>query len=153
MCRWEAEEDLVAVGAGEPSGPEGTTVIDGVPEARSSIPRRRCPWIFSGSGFGVSAARLTEAWRDPERGLLISLTKVAGWRHPDVAHSKIWLELSTAQPRSGLVDPGNRGPPGTAAPAEPAAGERRLHRRRTLATDRRQGPGSARGRIHPNGST
>jgi len=57
---------------------------------------------------------LEEAWRDPEWGLLIWLTMVTGcrrgelcslrWRHLDVARSKLWLELATAQPRSGVTE-------------------------------------------------
>jgi len=61
-----------------------------------------------------AAALLNEAWRDPEWGLLLWLTMVTGcrrgelcsirWRHIDFDRADLWIELATAQPRSGILE-------------------------------------------------
>jgi integrase len=61
-----------------------------------------------------AAALLNEAWRDPEWGLLLWLTMVTGcrrgelcsirWRHVDFDRADLWIELATAQSRSGILE-------------------------------------------------
>ena len=59
-----------------------------------------------------AADLLSEAWSDPEWGLLLWLTMITGcrrgelcslrWRHLDVPRSTLWVSRSTSQPRSGV---------------------------------------------------
>jgi integrase len=57
---------------------------------------------------------ISDAWTDPEWGLLLWLTMITGcrrgelcslrWRHLDVDRSTLWVSRSTAQPKSGIKE-------------------------------------------------
>ena len=61
-----------------------------------------------------AADLLSEAWSDPEWGLLLWLTMTTGcrrgelcslrWRHLNVERSSLWVSRSIAQPRSGIKE-------------------------------------------------
>jgi integrase len=61
-----------------------------------------------------AARLLNDAWQDPEWGMQLWLTMVTGcrrgelcairWRNIDFDRANLWLEKSTAQPRSGIME-------------------------------------------------
>ncbi|WP_331169091.1 tyrosine-type recombinase/integrase [Pseudonocardia sp.] len=61
-----------------------------------------------------AAALLNEAWRDPDWGLLLWLTMITGsrrgevsalrWHHIEFEREVVWLDRSSAQPKSGLKE-------------------------------------------------
>jgi integrase len=61
-----------------------------------------------------AATLLSEAWRDPEWGLVLWLTMITGsrrgevsalrWRHVDLGRAALWVQRSNAQTRSGVKE-------------------------------------------------